>query len=559
MICHWFEEPAFFFFAQDLPALLYYSHIPTMIIALLVGFFVFFNDPKQHANRLLLLIALCFSAWTLINLTTWTNIHSDVIIFVWSLYGIFQALISILSVYFIHTFLTKNDVSLKIKSIFLILLAPVFFFAPSDLNINGFNIERCDAFDHEGLLYISYYTLLGVVSMLWILYLLVKYYRKTIEKNIKRQILLMGIGIEFFLFSFFTVIFLISYLSSMGWFDDSRLEFFALYGMSVFMVFMGILIVRFNAFNATMIAPQALIIALVLITGSKYTFSNSQADIILTTVTLVLVVFAGYVLIRSVRKEIDQRKEIEQLATNLKTANDRLKVLDKMKSEFVSIASHQLRSPLTSIRGYASMLIEGSFGPIPDKAKQALERIAESSKHMVSSVEDYLNVSRIESGNMKYEMADFNFKTETEKVVEELRAVAMKQGLLLTFRSDITNQGIVNADIGKTRQALHNLINNSLKYTERGSVMVTVSESKNPSLIKATISDTGVGMSQDTIAALFGKFSRAKDANKTNTSGTGLGLFVAKQMIEHMGGTITAQSEGEGKGSAFTLTLPLQQ
>ena len=246
-------------------------------------------------------------------------------------------------------------------------------------------------------------------------------------------------------------------------------------------------------------------------------------------------------------------------AKKLEVANNRLKVLDKMKSEFVSIASHQLRSPLTSIRGYASMLLEGSYGTIPPKAKEALSRIAESSKYMVNSVEDYLNVSRIESGNMKYELADFNLKNTASDVVDELRQTAMQKGLLLTFRSDISSKGIVNADIGKTRQALHNLINNSIKYTERGSITVTIAEDLKNMKIMAIISDTGVGMSEETVDALFAKFSRAKDANKTNISGTGLGLFVAKQMIEHMGGTITASSEGVGKGSSFTLELPLQQ
>jgi len=205
------------------------------------------------------------------------------------------------------------------------------------------------------------------------------------------------------------------------------------------------------------------------------------------------------------------------------------------------------------------MILEGSYGTVPDKAREALERIADSSKFMISSVEDYLNVSRIESGNMKYEMSDFNLRDMVEQVVDELRQPAMKQGLLLTFRTDLTGKGIVNADPGKVRQALHNLINNSLKYTPKGSVMVSVGDDVKRKKMMVTISDTGIGMTQDTLDSLFAKFSRAKDANKTNISGTGLGLYVAKQMIEHMGGTICADSKGEGKGSTFTLELPLQQ
>src|SRR5690606_38662749 len=107
--------------------------------------------------------------------------------------------------------------------------------------------------------------------------------------------------------------------------------------------------------------------------------------------------------------------------------------LDKMKSEFVSIASHQLRSPITAIRGYVSMLVEGSYGKFPDKAREVLDRIAESSKFMAASIEDYLNVSRIEAGNMKYELSDFDLKEQTERVADEMRQVALKKGLVLIF------------------------------------------------------------------------------------------------------------------------------
>ena len=317
--------------------------------------------------------------------------------------------------------------------------------------------------------------------------------------------------------------------------------------------------IRYEAFKAKILATEALIAGLGVLIVSLLFVQKIQDVQAIAIGTLILTTALGILLVRSVRKEVKQREEIEQLAVRLERANKRLKVLDKIKSEFVSIASHQLRSPLTSIRGYASMLLEGSYGTIPPKAKEALERISESSKYMVNSVEDYLNVSRIESGNMKYGLSDFNLKYTVSDVVDELRQTAMQKGLLLTFRSDLSSKGIVHADVGKTRQALHNLINNSIKYTERGSVVVSVGENKAAKKLQVTVSDTGIGMSEDTLDALFAKFSRAKDANKTNISGTGLGLFVAKKMIEEMGGTITAKSDGPGKGSSFTLELPLQQ
>ena len=228
-----------------------------------------------------------------------------------------------------------------------------------------------------------------------------------------------------------------------------------------------------------------------------------------------------------------------------------------MKSEFVSIASHQLRSPITSIRGYASMLAEGSYGKLPDKAKEVFEKIMESSAYMVRSIEDYLNVSRIEAGNMKYELSDFNMKDLASKVVDEMRQVAMKKGLVMVFRSDCTGSAMVNADIGKTRQVIMNIIDNSMKYTPKGTITVVAHDDPKKKKMYVTVQDTGVGMSKETIGEVFEKFIRAKNANEINVTGTGLGLFVAKKMITEMKGKVWAESEGEGKGSSFHIELPL--
>ena len=232
------------------------------------------------------------------------------------------------------------------------------------------------------------------------------------------------------------------------------------------------------------------------------------------------------------------------------------KVLEVHKSEFVSIASHQLRSPLTAIRGYVSLIEEGSFGAVPEQMKEALNRISESAKFMALSIDDFLNVSRIESGNMKYEFKDINLKEQAKHIVQDLRADATKRGLKLHFKTDMTSKGIVHADFGKTQQILHNLINNALKYTRQGSVTVLVRDDLKQKLLKVEFIDTGIGMSPETLADLFGKFARANVASSANIMGTGLGLFVARSMARAMRGDVTAHSEGVGKGSCFVLTLP---
>jgi len=149
-------------------------------------------------------------------------------------------------------------------------------------------------------------------------------------------------------------------------------------------------------------------------------------------------------------------------------------------------------------------------------------------------------------------------KEEVSNVCDDVRPSALKKGLVLLFRSDLKGRAIVNADLNKVIQICHNLINNSLKYTPKGTITVFLRDDTQQKRIYVDVIDTGVGMDGETIDSIFQKFARAKDASKVNTSGTGLGLFVALKIAQAMGGTITAHSNGEGKGSRFTLELPLQ-
>lgn len=227
--------------------------------------------------------------------------------------------------------------------------------------------------------------------------------------------------------------------------------------------------------------------------------------------------------------------------------------LDRLKSEFLSVASHQLRAPITAIRGYSSLILEGDYGVPPEALKEPLGRIEESARGMTNSIEDYLNISRIEQDRMKYEKSSFNMVEVAQKIVDELNPIAFRKGLTLSL-TPFGEPLIVNADVGKIKQVVSNLIDNAIKYTEKGGITVTLA--RNAGKARITISDTGVGIAHDEIGGLFEKFKRARNANKVNTSGTGLGLYVAKQLVEGHNGTIRAESEGEGKGSAFIVELP---
>jgi signal transduction histidine kinase len=282
---------------------------------------------------------------------------------------------------------------------------------------------------------------------------------------------------------------------------------------------------------------------------------QSRDAVLVDALVLLFTIVFGYFLIRSVRSEVKHRQQIEKLAQNLEKANDRLKELDKQKTEFVSLASHQLRAPLTALKGYASLLLEGSFGALTPDVASAVAKMGESSRNMAYTVEDFLNVSRIELGIMKYSKEPFDFCSMVTDITKDLGIVASAKNLKVALTCP-TEKAIVNGDANKIKQVLSNLIDNAIKYTPQGDVRVKLEITQNHTA-RFSVTDTGVGIPSESIGKLFDKFVRGKNAQSANTQGTGLGLYVAKQFVEAHDGKIWAESEGEGKGSTFYVELPL--
>ena len=206
------------------------------------------------------------------------------------------------------------------------------------------------------------------------------------------------------------------------------------------------------------------------------------------------------------------------------------------------------------------MLLEGDFGDLPVTAKNSLNTIMKSAAALVILVNDYLDVSRIEQGRMTFDFSDFDLKDLVKTVVNEYKPTAEEKKLTMTFECDETKSYLINADMGKIKQVIGNLLDNSVKYTPTGSIHVSIAHEKkndgtNSGKLLIAIKDTGVGIRPEVMPNLFAKFSRAPDASKTNIMGTGLGLFVARKMIEAHKGRVWAESKGQDKGSEMYIEL----
>lgn len=329
---------------------------------------------------------------------------------------------------------------------------------------------------------------------------------------------------------------------------------FGNYLVIFFIIFMAYGVIKYRLVSAKVVSTQIFTVAVLIIFLMNIIMSETATEATVNSFLFVASIIFSLLLIKSVNKEVDARQKIEKLATELEDANRHLQELDRQKSEFVSLASHQLRGPLTAIKGYASMILEGDFGTFSDQIKDATKKILQSTSDLVVLVGDYLDVSRIEQGRMQYNFEHFNMEEEVSMVITELRPTIEKAGLQFDYTPDKNMTYMVNGDKGKLKQVIGNIIDNSIKYTPRGSIHVWLTK-KNDNKILLTVSDTGVGIKKEVLPNLFEKFTRAPDASKTNIIGTGLGLYIAKKMIEAHRGRIWAESAGEGKGSSFFIEL----
>lgn len=245
---------------------------------------------------------------------------------------------------------------------------------------------------------------------------------------------------------------------------------------------------------------------------------------------------------------------VKETAQKLETANQRLTKLDEAKDEFISMASHQLRTPLTTVNGYLSMLLEGDAGGLTKKQKEFVDLAYISSRRMSHLISDLLNVSRISTGRLTIDCDEFDMVQVVSEEIEQLQQQAEARNVELTFHKPRSKQIAVNLDENKIRQVIMNFIDNAIYYTPQGTVDVYLHKRKD--VVEFEVVDNGIGVSEEDKEQLFSKFFRAENAQNVRPDGTGLGLYMAKQVIQAQNGEVIFDSQ-EGEGSTFGFRFDL--
>ena len=518
----------------------------------LLGILIYTRQKMSATARAFLFCTSTTVLWSIFNFLTYTSTDPKFIMFFLRL-GIISAAWNIYSVYLLVKIFPDKEYHLnRLLSIVITFftffvsilgITDAFFVRVTEVNQN----LTVKAVENGKLIPIFGLFVVGMLVLS-----LVTFYKKinrsdeTVKKQEKN--LLTGISISFSCIILFNFIF-------PAILNNSTLVPWASLFLMPFIISIAVAIIKNNLLDIKVIASELVVYSLWFFLCLRMLIASSLNERIINGLLFLVVLILGEVLIRSVLREVKQRERLEILTNELEIANDKLKSLDKLKTEFLSLASHQLRSPLTAIKGYTSMLLEGSFGEVNANQKEAIDRVFQSVQHLTKVVEDLLNVSKIEQGGMKYEMAPFDLAKNVKEIADDLSITAKNKGLTLTYESDSAESYVVNGDMEKIRQVILNLIDNSIKYTKEGWIKVKVENDQTKKVIRTSVSDSGMGMTEEIKNSLFQKFSRG-EGGKVNTGGSGLGLYLAKQIVEAHKGRVWVESPGPGKGSTFIVEFP---
>ncbi len=313
---------------------------------------------------------------------------------------------------------------------------------------------------------------------------------------------------------------------------------------------------RYHVVHARQVVASFTVTLIVIVLVIDLIDSQGIVDILYRGIVLSIMLYFARIMLRIFDEEVSERERAEKLSKQLNVVNERLVRLDKAKSDMLSIAAHQLRTPLTAMNGYLSLVLEGTAGEaIGTKTQEMLTKVSRATTRLGALVNNLLNMSRIDDGRMQYAMRPMHIEEMIRETAETFDILVREKGLRL--RIDIPPQPLppVNVDDNKMHEVISNLINNAIKYTPEGSITVRVWQ-HDATHLRFSVRDTGVGVPDNVAGKLFSKFSRA-DKQQLNTEGAGIGLYVCYNIVRDHKGRIWAESDGEGKGSAFIVELDI--
>ncbi len=534
----------------------------TSVLSLSVSVIIYLKDRSSLILKRFILLILNATLWSILMIAYRTSYNNDGLYFYTNLLHLAALFLPISFLNLIRAVVKYKYINL-VYYVFLILnlIYGLLFIAGlgassliDDVYKITSSIEPIIIFNFTPYIF---YVLAINFPFLFGFYLLYKEYKKAdVLKDESKKVLLFFLAVGVIIPAVISV-FTNLLLPFFGYFN---LNWVGQLSTSITPLFILYAIYRYKIFNFELFVAEILIFILSVQSFISVLQSKNLSSLIVNIFTLSFIVGLGWWLLQNIKEEKSAKEKLEHKILELNRINEHVRNLTKKKSEFLSIATHQLRSPVAVMKGQMSLIIEGAYGKVPEPFKQPMENIYHAMDQLSDTITDFLNVSRIEQGKMKYNFANINLNELLNDIHSELIPIADSKNisLLLDFCKLITEKKkiYIYADKSKLHHVFYNLIENSIKYTEKGFVKIKVCTTRKY-FIRIEIQDTGIGIAKKDIKSLFNKFERAKNVHGINVQGSGLGLYIAREMLHAHNGRIWAHSEGVGKGATFVIELPI--
>jgi len=539
LLCPW-ESAQYLFFSSSVPsALLYYSHGISVIFALVFGFLLFFKARKVLSAKILFIITLLFSVWVFFDLLLWAGNNPSDALFFWSIQIMVEVFIYINVVYLCYVFIAKQDLSFIKKIILFTPILPILILLPTKYLLSGVDISTCVVSESDLIIFYSYAVeAILLVSLIFV----TSYLLKDHSGQQKKEAWLFTSGVILFLLAFSSG----NIIGSIT--EDWEMAQLGLFVMPIFIGILTYLVVKYNSFNVKLIATQALVWGLAILIGSQFLFIRNPVNYLLTGVTFVAIVIFGRFLIKSVKKEIEQKEELAKLNINLEE-------LLKQRESLVHLVTHKVKGSFTRSKYIFAGILDGTFGAINEEVKKRAQQGLESDDMGIETVDVVLNAANLEKGTVKYEMKTIDFKELVDKTISEKKALAETKGLKMETKIASGTYKVLG-DSFWLKEVSNNLVENSIKYTREGKI--TVGLEKQDKKIRFYVKDTGIGISPEDKNNLFTEGGRGKDSVRINVDSTGYGLYSVKMIVDAHKGKVWMEPNKDSKGSTFFVELDAQ-
>lgn len=527
----------------DIPIINQILFVSVVFTVLILNVFVFNANPKNSLGKIFLAYSITIILWLFT--TEISKAITNTTALLWLSRFNYSIIFShiFISVFFVTNF-PKKLVLPKIVTITTLVLGSIAMLLPL---LNGAVVKNYDGIANANGSFAYLFWIIFTLFGGYLVYL----FRKNVTACSKRERDLANfflIGIVVYFAANILFVFILNNL-----FQTTKFSFVGDYSVILYLIFTAYSVTRSKYINRQIITTQILVFCvwLALFIG----IVSIGRSIALETIMFFLLIVSCAIILRNKNLEIQKRDNLEQVLRDLDKANTNLKDLDQTKDNFLSLASHELNTPIAAIEGYLSMILEENFGgQISPKTRQYLESVSSSSKKLSTLVRGLLNVSRIESGRIHLIYEQRNIDEIIDQVLSKYSARVKEKNLIVSFKKNVNPALKTWLDSTRISEVISQIIDNAIKYSNLEG-KIDIASTSDDHKIYISIKDHGKGIQRNKLRSVFDKFNKL-DVLKDQVDGPGLGLFIAKNFIELHHGRITVHST-VGKGSTFLFTLPI--